>query len=361
MEIKDFTRKLSVNDTDLMLIQDGTDNLFKSITRGNLLANLTNNNNGTNSYWQIVNNAVNARHGDKLLIDTSIANWTISLPPIPDIGTEINLYTLNTLNTNILTIDTQGNKYKSAIPKKLTCNKNYSYTKLIYIDSNIGWIDTNNIFNASGTYSEEVLKDNPYVYLRLNDVSGVKALDSSINNRDCTYEGTVAYQQEGSLISDTNNKSIGFNGSNTRIIINPQTTAPSIYALECRFKTTNLSGQLFCFLLGGNNDRDLYLDNGKLRYFNYTGADIITPLTYNDNKWHTVTACTCSRGAEIYVDGELVVSSNNKTTYSYSANWNIGYGMRSGYFNGLIDEVSITHSELSVERIKERHTAAISY
>ena len=358
MEIRDFVGKTTASNSDLLLLQDGADNLFKHITKANLLAGLDIGV-GSSAAWQIQSSNYTALVGDRVLVD--LANtWILTLPSTPVTGNEIDIYIIAKSGSNKLNVNLQGLKFKSALPQALSCNALFAYTKLIYVNDIVGWTDLNNILLAVGTYAVEVLDSLPFVYLRLNDESGNKAFDSSINNRVCDFQGTVQYQQESSLVSDPSNKSIRFNGSNSRIFINPQIAAPSIYALECRFKTTAPNGQLFTFLLGGTVDRDLYLSNGSLILFNFQGAQISTPLTYNNDLWHIVTAVTCSRGCEIWVDGNLVVSSPISSTYPYNANWHIGWGNRGGYFNGLIDEASITHSELSAAKISARHQAAMA-
>ncbi len=359
MEIREFTEKIIAGNDDLLLLQDGTDNFFKRITRANLLAGLNNGGESGASSWQLKSSNYTALAGDRLLIDLT-NSWTLMLPTTPTLGSEIEIYVVSKAASNKLTISFQGVKLKSTLPQSVTCNSLYAYTKLIYINDAIGWLDLNNILQAVGNYSEEILKNSPYIYLRLNELSGTQAVDASINNRNCQYQGTINYQQESSLASDTGNKSVQFNGSNSRIFVNPEITAPPVYAVECRFKTVNSGGQLFCFLLGGSHDRDLYLVNGKLTLFNFQGSNITTPLNYNDDNWHIVTAVTCSRGSEIWVDSNLVVSSATPNTVSYTGNWHVGYGVRGGYFNGLIDEASINHSELSSQIILDRHRTAMA-
>lgn len=358
MEIRDYIGKVTASNSDLLLLQDGADNLFKHITKANLLSGISSGGGGGSSPWQIKNANYTALVGDRLLIDIS-TTWLLTLPPLPLSGSEIDIYIISKAGANKLNLSLQGNKFKSTVPNSISCNTLYGYTKLIYINNEIGWLDTANIISTSGSYPVEVLKASPYVYLRLNESSGTQAIDSSINNRNCVYEGSVLFQQESSLSSQPENKSVRFNGSNNRIIVNPSTTGPSVYALECRFKTTSVSGGLFGFN-GGGYDRDLYLvSGGKLKLYNYSGGEATTPLAYNDNLWHIVTATTNPRGVEIWVDGVLAVSSSNTGTQAYSGNWFAGWGAYGGYFNGLIDEISIWHTNVLPETIIARHQAAM--
>lgn len=358
MEIREYLEKLRASDTDLLLLQDSNDGLFKHITKANLVAGLSSGSGSGSSLWQLKSGDYTVVHGDKILVDISANSWTLSLPTLPTFGTEIELYLIAKTSANKLNVNLQGEKLRSQSPKSVSCDVLYAYTKLIYVNEFIGWLDTNNILSLGGTYPFEILKDSPYVYLRLNDLSGTKALDSSSNNRDCQYQGTITYQQESSLPSEPDNKSIKFNDSTSRIIVNPQITAPNPFVLECRFKTLSTTGGMFGFDNGSSYDKDVYLENGKIKFLNFNGATLLSPNTYNDNNWHTVSATVCSRGTELWVDGVLVASSTNTNTQQYTANWYIGWGRYGNYFNGLIDEASITHSQLSADRIKQRHSFA---
>lgn len=355
-KLNDFPLVSTANNNDLLLLWDNEASVTKAIKKGDLLAGAGGGSGSGLAGWVLINSNHVATHGNRLLIDTSASPVQLTLPSEPNFGDEIDICGIKGTKTNIVSIDLSETLFKGAKPRQLNYSSLFLPAKLIYTTSDIGWFNPDGLILAAGNYPQEVLADLPYCYLRLDDRSGAVAIDASINNRDCQYQGTVQYNQESSLNYDLENKSIGFNGSNTRIIINPNINTPSAYTLECRFKTVAPNGGLFGFS-GGGYDRDLYLVNGQLRLLNFNGATITSSGIFNDNEWHTVTTSTGSRGADIWVDGTLAASSSNGNTVSYSGNWFVGYGQYGGYFNGLIDEASIHHTQLSVDRIKARHNS----
>ena len=357
-KLSDFPLYTSASSNDLLLIWDSETLTTKVIKKSDLLASSGPSSGGSLANWTLVNANYVAVAGERLLIDTSNGSLTLTLPLAPTLSNEIEICGLKGLDKNKLSLSFEQSLYKGNKATQASYSSLYLPTKLIYTTADIGWIDTNNLINVAGNYSQEILKDLPFVYLRLNDLNGTVAKDSSINSRDCQYQGSIGYQQESSLSFDQNDKSVLFNGFDSRILINSQINAPIAYVLECKFKTTNSNGGLFGFY-GGGYDRDLFLANGKLRLLNYNGADVVTSKSYNDGVWHIVSGLVNSRGTEIWIDGNLAISSPNFNTVVYSGNWFVGWGQYGGYFNGLIDEVSITHSEVSADRIKARHALAM--
>lgn len=353
-QLNDFPLHTIANNTDLLLIWDNTELTTKAIKKSDLFTGVGSG--SGSSKWLLINENYAPIHGNKLLIDSSINPLTLTLPSNPELGNEIEICGIKGTKDNKVSINLSNSLFRSIKPRQLVYSNLFLPAKLIYATPDIGWFNPDDLIVAAGNYPEEILRDLPYAYLRLDDRSGTKAVDTSINNRDCQYQGNVQYNQESSLNYDLENKSVKFNGTDARIIVNPNIGSPSTFSLECRFKTVNPNGGLFGFI-GGGFDRDLYLINGQLRLLNFNGATVTSSNTYNDNKWHTVTATTGSRGADIWVDGILAASSLNGGTVAYSGNWFIGYGEYGKYFNGLIDEVSIHHIQLSEDRIKARHNS----
>lgn len=360
-KLSDFPLQSIADDNDLLLIWDNVELITKAIRKGSLLAGISSSGSGGSGLqpWQFKSSDYTAVNGDRLIVDTSSSSWMLALPSSPNFGAEIELLGLKGLNSNPLNLNVGTKLFNTKSPKNIKLDTLLTPARLIYTLDEIGWLDLSKMLKTAGAYDTEVLLDNPNIYLRLNETNGTRAVDLSGNNADCAYQGSPLFQQESSSKSDLDNKSVSFNGSTTRIIWNPTITSPATYYLECKFKTPNPNGGLFGFV-GSGYDRDLYLVNGQLRLLNFNGATITSPKTYNDNQWHVVTATTNSRGAEIWVDGELVINSGDPSTVSYSGNWLIGYGQYGGYFNGLIDEVSIIHSLISQDRIKTRHAAALA-
>lgn len=359
-KLSDFPLYPSANSSDLLLIWDNENAVTKAIKKSDLLAGISSGSNGSGtglSRWMLIDSDYTVTVGERLLVDTNLNSFTLTLPSNVNLGDEIELLGIKGLKTNPLKLDFNNNLFNGNIAKIGKFSVLLNSVKLIYTTPDIGWIDLSRTILDSGSYNGQILSDLPYVYLRLNDLSGTKAEDTSINSRSCQYLGNPIFQQESSLLSQPNDKSVKFNGSTRIQIDSTYIKAPGVYALECRFKTPNSYGGLFGFY-GGGYDRDFYLTNGKLQLLNYNGATITTSKTYNDDTWHTATAITNSRGTEIWVDGVLDAISTNSNSVIYDGNWFIGFGQYGNYFTGLIDEPSITHGEISQDRIKQRHAAA---
>lgn len=213
---------------------------------------------------------------------------------------------------------------------------------------------------TSKTYPEEILSNSPYLYLRLGETSGTIANDASPNNRDGVYTGSIILGVTGSIARDSNT-AVEFNGTNTKITFSDRLSSPKVFTLDCRFKTT-FNGTLFGFYGEGsglgNYDREFYLTGGKLKFLVYSGSTIVSPISYNNGVWHSATAVYYAGGAEIWVDGALVVSSNNSNSITYEGKWIIGHGSYGNYFKGILDEVSITHSRIMPEQIQKQHQLA---
>lgn len=210
--------------------------------------------------------------------------------------------------------------------------------------------------SSASSYSQDVLSNSPYFYLKLNELSGTVASDASTNKMDGTYTGNIVLN-----ITDSNRsfKAVEFNGSNTKVVFTRLIAAPRIFTLECKFKT-GFNGSLFSFAGGGSYDRDFHLVDGKLKLLVYNGSIIVSPLSYNDNQWHIATAVYYSGGAEMWVNGSLVASASNNNAAEYQGQWIVGQGVYGNYFKGLLAEPSVSHSRVLPEQIQKRHQKGLT-
>lgn len=316
--------------------------------------------------WVLKTSNYTAVAGDRLLIDTSSSPWVLTLPASPTVDQEIDLLGVNNLSINNLSINLNGSKINAQTPFFVRLRKNYYSIKLVYINSTIGWVTTDpTTLILSNAYNTEVLSDNPWSYLRLGETSGTTAVDSSPNSRNGTYNGGFTLGQASSLSYDTNTSAL-FNGSNTHISFAQSSTNPQRFTLECRFKTTQTNGGLIGFsdvqgASGATNyDREIRLIDGKLQFYIYSGATVIISSTanYNDNNWHTVSAVIANIGMQLWVDGQLVITSAVNAPQNYNGYWHIGHTPAGGFYSGLMDEVSITESDLNSTRITNRYISA---
>lgn len=205
------------------------------------------------------------------------------------------------------------------------------------------------------SYRQQVINDSPYFYLPLDEVSGTIANDLSGNNRNGVYQGSFTLGVRG---KSANDKAVEL--TDGKITFNGEINAPSFFAVECAFKTTDQSGTLIGFFGSGGYDRELILVNGKLVFFVYEGARLESAQTFHDNSWHRVTALISSSGTQLWADGVMIAFSTITLSVQYPGNWRIGIGNYAPTFKGIINEVSVVHNSLNQERIQARHQAAIN-
>jgi hypothetical protein len=111
-----------------------------------------------------------------------------------------------------------------------------------------------------------------------------------------------------------------------------------------------------------NADRAVYMANSGQLYFGVSAGAVRTinsALSYNDGFVHHVVATLSSAGMFLDVDGSQVASDPTTTTaQNYTGYWRVGEdnlagwpsGPTSNFFNGIIDDVAVYPSALSLQR-----------
>ena len=167
-----------------------------------------------------------------------------------------------------------------------------------------------------------------------------------------------------------------FNGTSDYVSTANKYTNPVEFTISIWFKTATVAGGKimgFGVTQTGINyqfDRMIYMNNAGQLYFGIYSGGVLTvnsPLSYNDNKWHLVSATLSSTaGMVLYVDGVPVGSNPSGTAAeNYSGYWRIGYGNLVGwpsaptsqYFNAALDDASIFHRALSAAEIAVSYTS----
>lgn len=231
-----------------------------------------------------------------------------------------------------------------------------------------GW-NAATYFNCKGV----VQAQKPYLYYELGDASttsGKPAVDSSGNNLNGTYQGTVT---SGATAPCTpGSGGVTLNGSTGWISTPQKVTGPNTFTLQTWFRSTSKAGGE---LIGFNDsqtgtstsssyDRHLYLANsGQVVFGVYPGAvkTIVSPASYNNGGWHQATATLSPAGMQLYVDGVRVAADASVTTaQAYSGYWRIGWNNLDNwgpttptgrYFNGSLAGVAIYPTALSADDI----------
>jgi hypothetical protein len=225
-----------------------------------------------------------------------------------------------------------------------------------------GAVVTTTVASASDPYVSSVLANNPTLYWRLDQPSGVYTPDRSTGNDPGVATTGVTYGTPGALTSDTDT-AMTFNGSTGNIQSNNLEVGPTTFTLDLWFKTTTTKGGLLIGFGNGNStnaqynassdyDRHIYMTNsGQLIFGDYTGSTQIaeSPSAYNNGAWHHVVATSGPTGMHLYVDGTQVATNSNTQAQSYSGYWHVGEDSlgswpsspSSSAFSGSIDDVAV--------------------
>jgi hypothetical protein len=230
----------------------------------------------------------------------------------------------------------------------------------------------------SNNYGKAVFAAGPSTYWPLNDTSGHPAADSSGNGDTGNYSATGVTYGAASPVEATSGKGVTLNGSSGQIVASQPITNPTTYSEEMWFKTTATTGG---YLMGFgtspsgesvSRDRQVWMsDSGQLNFGIYDNAPISiqSPKAYNDGFWHQVVATQGPDGINLYVDGQLVTSSNTSAPpQNYLGYWRVGFENASGwngsptnnYFAGTISDVAFYNSELSSSQVQTQFGASLA-
>lgn len=350
-QIKDFPRKHSSNNNDLILIQDENTQAYMNMSASDFLA-------GNGAGWILKNGNCDAFINDKLLLDLSQGSFTISLPPNPLLGSEIEL--LSTELTKVrVNLNLNNNLFNKGTFASLTF-QNSIYTKLVYTTNNIGWILTvPDVFY--GGYRQEILKDSPIGFWEFEEEIGTLAVNIGSGMSNGTHNN-ITFVNPG-LIFDSKRAVFYNNNTSTSntIFTNTLTTiAPCSLEAIVRLDSTSLQGSFIkiggtlngiAFGVGGstldepgNNLIGLAEGIAWVRSGKAIGVGVHhVGMSFRSS----------NNGYYFYLDGQLVGSGTS------SINAASGTGYIGGYFNdqggrrfvaATIDQVAIYNKELSFDR-----------
>ena len=192
------------------------------------------------------------------------------------------------------------------------------------------------------------------------------------------YSNNGALQGSPTSVLDRNGvagSAYSFNGTTNYITSSKLINVPINFSTSVWIKTnTTAGGMIVGFSTSqtgestGSWDRQVYMaNNGRIGFSVFPGFDntINSPLSYNDNQWHQLTATLSSvNGQKLYIDGILVASDATATSPElYPGYWRVGFDVINGianpnvpvptnkYFTGTIDDVLIYDRELSAAEV----------
>jgi len=197
-----------------------------------------------------------------------------------------------------------------------------------------------------------------------NSYAGSGSLWTNIGSGGSTYNATL---QNSPTYSANYGGNFAFNGTNQSTVISRP--VQDDFTLSAWFKTTSNAGEaneswrgigiIDGEVPGNVNDFGLTMGQGKLMFgVGNPDLTILSPNTYNDNKWHNV-VCTRvkSTGAIVmYVDGIQVASGTGSTNSLTSpTELKIGRSNEGRYFQGNISAINIYNNALTSSQVQQNY------
>jgi hypothetical protein len=188
----------------------------------------------------------------------------------------------------------------------------------------------------------------------------------------------VTYGVSGPACGAGYGRAVTFNGTSGYMWTSQAVTNPQTFSVQAWFRTsTTLGGKLIGFGNGTNGDtstqydRHVYMTNaGKLAFGVYNGNyhTVSTPGSYNDNRWHLVTATySPGTGMRLYVDRTLIGTGYAPSAENTTGYWRIGYDSihaawpgapQTGWWAGSMAHVGIFTSVLTADQIAAQYDIA---
>ena len=220
-------------------------------------------------------------------------------------------------------------------------------------------------------YSDGVLAHAPLVYLRLDQRSGVLALDSTAFHHDGVYVNAPRLGAKG-LISSEADDAVTFDGASQYVHIEG---APWMnvedYTIAVWFRTTARNRYLVA------RDRyssgkvwDLLVDRaGRLEYltfrpFDGAGQPVTSRIAYDDGHPHMVVCTKSGPKTRLYVDGILVAAADYSHFAANTGDLGIDLARRGngiGYLPGTLDDFAFYGKALSALDVVGLYQAASAH
>ena len=223
-------------------------------------------------------------------------------------------------------------------------------------------------------YPSAVLAERPKAYYRLDETTGVDAVDASGNGRTGVYGGTYSQGVGGALYGDTVNKAVATT-TGFAVLGNDVVKESTSSSVELWFRTSTAGRPLLGmdnYVPGGPISEimvPLYVDNtGKLNggFWTNTGLQhLVSANTVTDGRWHHVVLSSTGYSQALWLDGQLEGERRNIVVNHLSmVRTYAGTGDLSGHPNapggwgswlGDIDEVAVYATPPDPNQIGVRH------
>jgi len=220
------------------------------------------------------------------------------------------------------------------------------------------------------TYADEVLSDDPVLYWRLDEKVGPTAHDSTGNQNDGTFMGSIVYEKIGATGGNDAVELIGGHIDAGNILDFPGLDPFTIEAWVKWNGGTIDYARIFSkeTALADRNGWDLLLSDTSNphiifeRWVSGTSDSLSVLKTLPTNAFAHVVASFDGQNMKLYVDGEDLGSKASTLALPDTASsLKIGaYTDTSNPFHGSIDEVAIYLKPLPLTRIKAHYDRALS-
>ena len=207
------------------------------------------------------------------------------------------------------------------------------------------------------TYPELVIGHGASYYWRLNEASGLVAVDSK-GLANGVISGGVTLGQPGALADGS--KAMLFDGVSGMIQTGTVPNGILPLTTEAWIKTTDAGER--CYVTDGPAS-NIYsgITGACLFYYGSAGSTTgVKPV--NDGQWHHAVVIYSSTSITFYVDGILDVVRTLSPIYPPTGKWEIGNRTANNFINawkGSIDEVAIYPKALVPEVIAEHYAARL--
>jgi len=250
---------------------------------------------------------------------------------------------------------------------------------------------------ATTAYAQSVRANGARLYWPMKEASGTTVNDRAASASSGPNTGVtdgradtgVTWGQTGAIRNGDTAAALGDNTVSRVFAGNCATTvgcnwgtvtAPNTFSAQLWIRTsgslvsTKRGGRLLGFgdLQNGNSghrDRHLYMDGSGRIFFGVRAQDntartVNSAGSYNDNRWHQVTATMSSAGMRLYVDGVLVGQRTDTTAgEAYLGYWRLGGDNLDGWPSrpptrnliGSVDEIAIYPTALTASQIQAQY------
>ncbi|MEX2382746.1 MAG: LamG domain-containing protein, partial [Opitutales bacterium] len=243
--------------------------------------------------------------------------------------------------------------------------------RLFYWAAGILFLATATPQEATASYAETILADQPIGYWQLNEEPGAEtAADSSANEFQGRYEGDFVLGERGPLWDGSESRAAVFDGATTFVIIDDifqDLTFNHSFTLEAWIRNAGQPGNRR-ILSNRTPDGGFGWGLNGAQAFLFTTFGILDYVdTQNtippDNEWrHYVVTLDESFDARFYVDGEFVgMVEGPGEASAASENLTIGGSADSTdaeHWNGTISDVAIYDRVLTEQEIRAHYDAA---